>query len=129
MVKILSIDPGKSKCGIAILDEERNVLEKKIIFTENFDNEIKKIIKLYQPEKIILGNKTYSKEILKKLKNLMLDVILVDEHLSSLKARKLYFKENPPRGIWRFIPESLRYPKVPIDEYVAVVLAEEYLKI
>ncbi|HKM17981.1 MAG TPA: pre-16S rRNA-processing nuclease YqgF, partial [Limnochordia bacterium] len=34
---------------------------------------------------------------------------------------------HPPRGWRRLLPVSLQTPPVPIDDYVAVILAQRYL--
>jgi hypothetical protein len=52
----------------------------------------------------------------------------VNEKHSSERARLRYFKETPPRGIWRLIPITLQVPPVPIDDYAAVIVAEDYLE-
>ncbi|MDP7423155.1 MAG: resolvase, partial [bacterium] len=53
-------------------------------------------------------------------------VRLVDERESTLEGRRRYFQEHPPRGLWRLVPLSLRYPPEPFDDLVAVILAERF---
>ncbi len=55
-------------------------------------------------------------------------VEVVDEKYSTLRARERYFRENPPRGLRRFIPISLQTPREPYDDCAAVILAEQFLQ-
>jgi hypothetical protein len=55
-------------------------------------------------------------------------VKVVDERNSTMLARKHFFIENPPRGLLRLVPTSLQVPNRPYDDYVAVILAESFLK-
>ncbi|CAN0394535.1 unnamed protein product, partial [Phaeothamnion confervicola] len=43
-------------------------------------------------------------------------------------ARQRYYVENPPKGLWRLVPMGLQVPSVPVDDFAAVVMAEDYLK-
>jgi hypothetical protein len=52
--------------------------------------------------------------------------IAVDESYTSEAARRRYVAENPPRGLERLLPSSLRTPSVPYDDYVAVILGERF---
>lgn len=125
---ILSIDPGICKCGIAVLDESGKVVYKAIIESRNMAENIPKLVSKYVINKIILGEGTYSGKIKQDINKLGIDVILIKEANSSIEARALYFKQNPPKGILRFFPRSLLVPPMPIDDYAAIVLAQRYLK-
>ena len=54
--------------------------------------------------------------------------ILIEEKFSTLGARKKYFETHPPRGIFKFIPLSLRVPPDHYDDFAAVLLAEKYFR-
>ena len=127
---IIAIDPGTKKCGYAVVDSEMNVLQKEVIPTDNIINNIKDSFQAYKINKIVLGNGTNCKNIEKRLKNHFseLKIILIKEEFSTLEARKKYFKANPPRGIFRLIPLSLRVPPCHYDDFVAVLLAEKYFR-
>jgi len=127
---IIAIDPGTKKCGYVVVDSDMSVLQKEVIPTDNIVNNIEDSFKVYKINKIILGNGTNYKNIENRLKNHFpkLKIILIEEEFSTLEARKKYFKANPPRGIFRFIPLSLRVPPCHYDDFVAVILAEKYFK-
>jgi len=127
---ILALDPGKDKCGVAVLDAEGLVLEKKIISTQEISQEIPFLLSKFGVSLIIIGKSAFGKKIERELSKLELRVnlIFVSEKYSTQQARQLYWKENPPKGLWRLIPTSLRTTPVPIDDYAAIILGKRYLK-
>jgi len=128
---IIAIDPGTKKCGYAVVDSNLSVLQREVTSTEEITKAIEDSLNIYKIDKIILGNGTNYKSIEEKLKNNFpqLKIILIEEEFSTLEARKKYFKANPPQGIFRLIPLSLRIPPCHYDDFVAVLLAEKYFKI
>ncbi len=127
MFIILSIDPGLDKCGIAVVSHEQ-VYTKEIIQVSALIDSVSDIMGIYDISKVIVGNGTGSNNIINQLKKrLSIPIITVDESNTTLRARELYIKENPPRGIYRFIPKGLIAPKKPYDDYTAVIIAKDYL--
>lgn len=126
---ILAIDPGKNKCGTAVLDESGNVLERKGLERHELSNLVLFFISKYRIATIVIGQSASGKEVERELLKLDLrtNLIFIPEKDSTRQARQRYWKENPPPGWLRFIPTSLRVPPVPVDDYAAVILAERYL--
>ena len=54
-------------------------------------------------------------------------VEIVDEYRTTDDARRAYWKAHPPRGWRRFLPTGMQVPPVPVDDFVAVLLAQRYL--
>ena len=127
---ILAIDPGKDKCGIAVIDEGRRVIEKKVIPTLSLPEEITELAVTHKVKTIILGKSKWGKLIDKEIVRLPIkvNVLFLNERFSTLEARKRYFEEHPRRGWRRLLPVSLQLPPVPYDDYVAVILGERYLE-
>ncbi len=127
---ILALDPGSKKCGLAALDASGNVLEKKIISREEVKGELPLLLSKYQINTLVVGKSPFGKEIEKEIYRMGIQahILFVSEKYSTLEARKRYWKENRPAGLWRFIPTSLLTPPVPVDDYAAVILGERYLK-
>ncbi len=125
---ILAVDPGRLKCGLALLELQRVVLKEVVSRTETV-NRIVELLPSNGP--IIVGDRTGSKEFIEELlaaiPHISNRVEPTDEHLSSVQARQRYWLEHPPQGWHRLVPVSLQVPPVPIDDYVAVILAERYL--
>ena len=128
---IIAIDPGTKKCGYAVADSNISILQREVIPTDKIVEIITDSLNIYKIDKIILGNGTNYKNIEESLKNHFskLKIVLIEEKFSTLEARKKYFEEHPPRGIFKLIPLSLRVPPCSYDDFVAVLLAEKYFKI
>jgi len=126
---ILAIDPGKEKCGLALLNEKARVLERKIVERRELPNEVLPLMAKYGVTAIVIGKSAFGREVEKDLVRLSLnvDLVFVSEKDTSWQARQRYWKENPPSGLMKLIPTSLRVPPVPIDGYAAVLIGERFL--
>ena len=89
---------------------------------------VRALVEQYRPQHILCGRGTGSKSLLRSLQaaGLGMDIIPVDESYTSEAARRRYVAENPPRGLEKLLPSSLRTPSVPYDDYVAVILGERF---
>jgi len=126
---ILAIDPGKDKCGLAVLDVSGNVIEKEILLREHAPNALPYYVAKYGVSTLVVGRSAFGKELERELSKLDLktNLIFVSEKHSTLEARKRYWKENGPKGLWKLIPTSLRVPPAPVDDYAAVIIGERFL--
>lgn len=131
---VLAIDPGRSKCGIAVVmqtsdqDQPNKVIHQSVINTENLCRTVVNLADQFSPDVIIIGNGTMSSQLAQAVRDLQIAPIeIVDEKYSSLLARKIFFEKNPPRGIRRLIPTSLQTPSCAYDDFVAILLAERFL--
>lgn len=128
---ILGIDPGRYKIGIAILDTKNYmIIYKNIIKIFSFLDVITTIINEYEINKIVIGNGTGYKKILFLINSLSntnknLSVEIINEHNTSLQARKLYINEtkNPLAKIIRFIKSLF----IDIDDYSAIIILKKYI--
>lgn len=127
--EILAIDPGREKTGIAIL-KNSDVLEHKIINSDELVQIIKSLLEKYIIKTIVMGNGTSSKKKYDLLKQEFIDrdIVLINEYRTTDEARKLYFQENPPKGWKKLIPLGMQVPPVPVDDYAAIVIGRKYLK-
>lgn len=127
--EILAIDPGREKTGIAILNNS-DVLEHKIINSEELVQIIKSLLEKYIIKTIVMGNGTSSKKKYDLLKREFIDkdIVLINEYRTTDEARKLYFQKNPPKGWKKLIPLGMQVPPVPVDDYAAIVIGRKYLK-
>ena len=127
---ILAVDPGRDKCGIAVVEPNGRVLYRAVAAAENVAGDVRRLLSEYHVKRLVLGDRTAANEVMRALRQaqLPLSPILVDEHRSSELGRKRYFEDNPPRGWRRLLPVTLQTPGRPYDDYVAVVLAERYLE-
>ncbi|QPM69505.1 Holliday junction resolvase RuvX [Atribacter laminatus] len=124
---ILSIDPGTEKCGIALLDQKGGVIHQAILPVDELEPSINKLSKTYSPLKVIIGNSTGRKKVVQLMKKMKMNYEFIEERLSTLEARKLYFKMNPPRGLKKLLPKGFLVPSVAIDDWSAVIIGQRYL--
>src|SRR6056297_2653805 len=125
---LIGIDPGRNKCGIAVMGQESKVLFKKIVDTSNLSREIEKLLSKYSIDKCILGNGTYADKVFNILQLLVDEkkIIFIEEENSTYIAEQRYLEEHPPLGL-NFLNKIIKVkPKRPLDDYVAVVLVEKY---
>ena len=69
MLKLISIDPGKFKSGLVLVDIEKQIVDQAIVLKTEFIPKFLKTLKSVENiSKIIIGNGTTSKDIVDKLK-------------------------------------------------------------
>jgi RNase H-fold protein (predicted Holliday junction resolvase) len=126
---VLAVDPGRDKCGIAVLKADGQVLHRGIVSADQVAEEVSRLAKEYGVARLLLGDRTATKAVRDRLgrSECPLAPVLVDEHRSSEQGRRRYFRDNPPRGWRRLLPTGLQTPPRAYDDYVAVILAERYL--
>lgn len=125
---LLAIDPGRDKCGVAIL-RGKQVVFREVIERKNYLLSLAGLMADHKVEQIVLGDGTGSREFQAEL-NLNfpnVPVTVIDERHTTEEARARYWQENPPAGIKRLLPTSMQLPPIPYDHYVAVILGERFL--
>ena len=122
-------DPGKDKCGIAIVTLEGNPIRHEVIASDTAIITLQNWIQTHEIQSLILGDQTGSKKwrsrIIEALPNLQ--IITIDERFSSQQARDRYWKMYPAQGLQKLVPLGMRTPPRPIDDIVAIILVERYL--
>lgn len=126
---ILGFDPGRHKCGIAVMGLDRNLFYRSVIMSDDVLSTIEQLQQQYPISLIVMGDQTSANDWKEALTQLQepLRVVLVDERYSSLEARDRYWQLHPPQGLQRLLPQGLRQPSVPVDDIVAMLLIERYL--
>jgi RNase H-fold protein (predicted Holliday junction resolvase) len=128
---ILGFDPGRDKCGLAVMGEPRQLLYHQVVLSSEAIATIQQLCQQFPIEIIVMGDQTTAKSWRHKLErdlSLSLPIVLVDERYSTLEARDRYWQMYPPQGFQRLIPQGLREPPRPIDDIVAILLIERYFK-
>ena len=68
MFKLISIDPGKFKCGLVVAElSEKKVYEAIILKSELLEEYVRNLNTIQNISKIVIGNGTTSQEIKEKL--------------------------------------------------------------
>ena len=129
--RVLAIDPGREKCGIAVYDQQQGVMKQAIVTAENLIATIAVWSRENTCSMVVIGNKTASKQIIQRLERLVTEniiesIVTVDEHKSTEEARRRYWLVHPPSGWQKFIPIGLLTPPCAIDDFAAIILGERY---
>ena len=126
---VAALDPGRDKCGFAVLDATGKVLRQRVIRTDQLEEEVRAAWREYGFAILIEGNGTTSSAARRRLQQALpeLQIEVVDEYRTTEMARGMYWRTHPPRGWRRLLPVSLQVPPEPVDDFVAVLLARRYL--
>lgn len=125
-MRVLGVDPGRQKCGIAVCDPA-GVCAHRVVQTDQLASVAREWVAAFRVDLILIGDHTGSEEARLRLQDLGLPVMTAGERGTTLAARRRYFQDHPPRGWRRFLPLSLQVPPEPYDDYAAILLAEAYL--
>lgn len=127
---LLGFDPGRDKCGVAVVGKDSKLHYHQVIASDTVLEEIKLLRQKFAIEQLIMGNQTTAKQWKTELEKVLPDSIpitMVDERNSSVEARDRYWQMYPPKGLTCLIPQGLRVPPRPVDDIVAILLIERYL--
>jgi len=124
---VLAVDPGRSKCGVAVVSKSEGVLARTIVPLDALADTAALFKARFNPDAAAVGKGTGGSEALRLLKSLDIPIYVVDEKHTTAMARSKYFADHPPRGWRRLIPKGLLVPPEPYDDYAAVLIAESCL--
>ncbi len=125
---VVAVDPGRSKCGVAAVSADGEVLSLAVVETDRVGLTAAALAHSYDASVIVLGGSTGAPRAWELIHaaDPALTIAEVEEEMSTLEARERYWQENPPGCLTRLIPAGMRVPPAPIDDWAAVVLAERY---
>ena len=125
---VMAIDPGRVKCGVAVVSADGTVHSRSVVETDALCSELASGIEAFAPVAVLVGCGTGCKQMLRAIKQAAdsIPVYEVEESYTSEEARKRWLQNNPPKGLQRLMPQSLRCPDAPYDDYVAIILAERW---
>ena len=127
MSKFISIDPGKYKCGLVLVDlNEKKVCQAIILKPELLAASVKNLKAVEKISKVIIGNGTTSKENIKKLSFIKQDLIVVEEKNTTYRAKERYFELFPISGIKKLIPREIFILNLNLDALSALIILEDY---
>ena len=130
MAKILSIDPGKSKCGLVLAEiNKKKVHQAIIIKSELIEDYVRNLNTLEKISKIIIGNGTTSREIRGKLDFFKKEIITFEEKNTTYRAKSRYFEIFPISGLKFLIPREFFILNKNLDAVSALIILEDYCKI
>jgi len=125
-VRVLAVDPGRQKCGIAAC-APGEVFAHRVVPVAELAQVAREWAARYRVERVVVGTGTGARDAVEALAGLPVPILAVNERGTTLAARARYFADHPPRGWKRLLPRSLLTPGGPYDDYAAIVLGEAYL--
>jgi len=129
MPRVLTIDPGKSKCGLVLAEiSEKKVYKAIILKSELLKKYVRNLIAAEDISQIIIGNGTTSREIRKKLDFFKKEIITFEEKNTTYRAKARYFELFPISGLKFLIPREVFILNKNLDAISALIILEDYCK-
>ena len=129
MPRVITIDPGKSKCGLVLAEiSEKKVYKAVILKSELLEHYVRNLIAAEDISQIIIGNGTTSSEIREKLFFLKKEIITFEEKNTTYRAKARYFELFPIKGLKFLIPREVFILNKNLDAISALIILEDYYK-
>ena len=129
MSRVITIDPGKSKCGLVLAElNEKKVYKAIILKSELLGNYVRNLITAEEISQIIIGNGTTNREIREKLDFFKKEIITFEEKNTTYRAKARYFELFPIRGLKFLIPREVFILNKNLDAISALIILEDYCK-
>jgi len=129
MPRIITIDPGKSKCGLVLADiSEKKVYQAIILKSELLENYVRNLIAAEDISQIIIGNGTTSSQIREKLFFFKKEIITFEEKNTTYRAKARYFEIFPISGLKFLMPREVFIINKNLDAISALIILEDYCK-
>ena len=129
MARVISIDPGKSKCGLVLAEIiEKKIYEAIVLESELLEDYIKNLNNFEDISKIIIGNGTTSKETQDNLNFFKKEIITFEEKNTTFRAKERYFELFPIKGLKSLIPREIFIFNKNLDAISALIILEDYFK-
>ena len=130
MPRVITIDPGKSKCGLVLAEiSEKKVYEAIIVKSDLLQNYVRNLITAEDITQIIIGNGTTSREIREKLHFFKKEIITFEEKNTTYRAKARYFELFPIIGLKLLLPREVFILNKNLDAISALIILEDYCKI
>ena len=129
MPRVITIDPGKSKCGLVLAEiSEKKVYTAIILKSELLDSYVRNLMTAEDISQIIIGNGTTSREIREKLYFFKKEIITFEEKNTTYRAKARYFELFPIKGLKFLIPREIFILNKNLDAISALIILEDYCK-
>ena len=129
MAKVITIDPGKSKCGLVLAEiSEKKVCKAIILKSELLEIYLRNLTTAEDIEQIIIGNGTTGREIREKLHFFKKEIIIFEEKNTTYRAKARYFELFPISGLKFLIPREIFILNKNLDAISALIILEDYCK-
>ena len=127
MIKLISIDPGKCKCGLVLADLYQKRVDQAVVLNTKFlPQYVETLNSTENISKVIIGNGTTSRQNIEKLKFLKKELIVVEEKNTTFRAKKRYFELFPIKGLKILLPKEIFIINKNLDAVSALIILEDY---
>ena len=129
MPRVITIDPGKIKCGLVLAEiSEKKVYKAIILKSQLLENYVRNLITAEDISQIIIGNGTTSREIREKLYFFKKEIITFEEKNTTYRAKARYFEIFPISGLKFLMPREIFIINKNLDAISALIILEDYCK-
>ena len=129
MFKLISIDPGKYKCGLVLAEiSEKKVYKAIILKSELLEAYVRNLNTIEDISKIIIGNGTTSIETREKLDFFKKEIITFEEKNTTYRAKARYFELFPISGLQCLIPREVFILNKNLAAISALIILEDYCR-
>ena len=129
MPRVITIDPGRSKCGLVLAEiSEKKVYKAIILKSELLENYVRNLIAAENISQIIIGNGTTSGAIREKLYFFKKEIITFEEKNTTYRAKARYFELFPISGLKFLMPREVFILNKNLDAISALIILEDYCK-
>ena len=126
---VITIDPGKSKCGLVLAEiSEKKVYRAIVIKSESIRDYVRNLNNFEDISKVIIGNGTNSGEIRDKLNFFKKEIITFEEKNTTYRAKARYFELFPISGLKFLLPREVFILNKNLDAISAMIILEDYCK-
>ena len=126
-MKLISIDPGKCKCGLVLADLYQKRVDQAVVLNTKFlPQYVETLNSTENISKVIIGNGTTSRQNIEKLKFLKKELIVVEEKNTTFRAKKRYFELFPISGLKILRPKEIFIMNKNLDAVSALIILEDY---
>jgi len=127
MFKLISIDPGKCKCGLVLAElSEKKVHEAIILKSELLEDYVRNLNTIENISKIVVGNGTTNRNIREKLDFFKKEIVSFEEKNTTFRAKERYFELFPIRGFKNLVPKEFFILNKNLDALSALIILEDY---
>ena len=129
MPRVITIDPGKNKCGLVLAEiSEKKVYKAIVLKSESLENYVRNLISAEDISQILIGNGTTSNEIREKLYFFKKEIINFEEKNTTYRAKARYFELFPISGLKFLLPREVLILNKNLDAISALIILEDYCK-
>ncbi len=130
---VLGIDPGSSKCGLALVERDEigglKLIWHEVVPVDDLLEAVDRAFEKAKPTLMVVGSGTKSREAVRVIseRHPSLGILVVNEMNTSAEARARYWEYHKRCGWRKFLPATMQQPPEPYDDFAALVLVERVI--